>query len=64
MHVKAILTYNTAFLPIIILVMFQAALQCVNPSANIINHCLAVLWKFLGILGKRYLFLMDTCRLN
>ena len=35
-------------------VMFQVTL---NLSAYLINHCLAVLCKFLGNLGKRYFFL-------
>ena len=44
-HVKAGLTsLNTAFLPINILVTFQAML---NLSAHLINLCLAVLCKYL-----------------
>ena len=50
---------NTAFLPMNISVTFQATL---NLSAYLINHCLAVLCKFLGILGKRYFVSKD--RLN
>ena len=37
-------------------VTFQATL---NLSAHLINHCLAVLCKFLGILGKRYFYSTD-----
>ena len=46
---NAVLTsLNTAFLPIYISVTFQATL---NLSAHFINHCLAVLCKFLGDFG-------------
>ena len=48
-HVKAVLTsLNSAFQPILISVTFQATL---NLSAYLINHCLAVLCKFLGDFG-------------
>ena len=41
----ALTSLNTAFLPIYILAPFQATL---NLSAYFINHCLAVLSKFLS----------------
>ena len=57
---KAVLrSLNTAFSSANISVTFQATL---NLSAHLINHCLAVFCKFLGILGKRYFFSKD--RLN
>ena len=63
-HVKAVLTsLNTAFL------LISRSRATLNLCAYLINHCLAVLCKFLGdflgilgILGKRYFFSKD--RLN
>ena len=60
-NMKAALTsLNTLSLSANISVTFQATL---NLSAYSVNHCLAVLCKFLGILGRgNYFFSKD--RLN
>ena len=53
-NVKAVLrSLNTAFLPISRSRTFQATL---NLSAYLINHCLAVLCKFLGDFWERDIF--------